>query len=251
MKGNIKSLIFTKILAFSALIWICLYSNKCNFGISMEKNYTLDGYSCLAINRLLSECSLNVMSTGYMSNENSKNELITKKKNISMNCEDPKIQRKIIKDILLKSEERNRLHKKKKSSLLNKIETYFEKRILNQLVSIDEIKYNTDVHKKTAGMIRKNGSPKINILYLVILIGLLFEIFVILYTELTKNKIAALNASAMVVSFILVFVVAITVLCINYIFKKIEEYNIKKANNLRICYNIVNSSSRSNFYYDI
>ncbi|KAI4833828.1 uncharacterized protein MKS88_000320 [Plasmodium brasilianum] len=224
MKENIKSLIFTKILAFSALIWICLYSNKvCNFGISMEKNYTLDGYSCLAINRLLSECSLNVMSTGYMSNEN---------------------------NILLKSEERNRLHKKEKSSLLNKIETYFEKRILNQLVSIDEIKYNTDVHKKTARMIRKNGAPKINILFLVILIGLLFEIFFILYTELTE-EVAALKASAMAVSIVLVFVVAMTVLGINYIFKKIEEYNIKKANNPRICYNIINSSSKSNFYYDI
>ncbi|SBT70507.1 hypothetical protein PMLGA01_030024200 [Plasmodium malariae] len=94
----------------------------------MNNNSILDEYSGLTINRLLSENSMNVI-------------------NIYKNERAHKLRRKIIKEILLKAEERNKLVKKKKSSLCNSIDEYLEKKIPIELCFIDKTQNNKKIDK--------------------------------------------------------------------------------------------------------
>ncbi|SBS99183.1 hypothetical protein PMALA_067890 [Plasmodium malariae] len=126
----------------------------------MDEKKKLDGYSGLTTNGLLSESSLDIISSGYTFGYEGDTELINKKRNIYKNVIVPKSQKKIIKEIVLKEEERNKLSMKKQYSTLNRIDSFFEKNIFNKLYSIDKIMYNMEINEENA---RKMVNKKVGL----------------------------------------------------------------------------------------
>ncbi|SBT86818.1 Plasmodium exported protein, unknown function [Plasmodium malariae] len=254
MLENIKSFIFVKILAFPLLFWIFHYNNNVyTYCKSMNNNSILDEYSGLTINRLFSENSMDVILTGYTSDHKGDTTLIDEKRNIYKNDRDHKLRRKI-KEILLKAEERNRLVKKKKSSLFNSIDSFIEKKIFKELDSINQMQYNMKIDKKIANrLIHKKIFSKFNPALVILLLGLiLFSLHVLFMKLVIKEErgLGVLNnildAVPPVLSAVLFFVSVLAVLGIDYTSKKIEKFNRKKRSKTNIYYNVVDTSAKRN-----
>ncbi|SBS97975.1 Plasmodium exported protein (Pm-fam-a like), unknown function [Plasmodium malariae] len=220
----------------------------------MSNNSILDEYSGLTINRLLSENSMNVILTGYTSDHKGDTTLMDEKRNIYKNERDHKLRRKIIKEVLLKAEERNKLVKKKKPSLFNSIDSFIEKKIFKELDSINQMQYNMKIDKKIANrLIHKKIFSKFNPALVILLLGLiLFSLHVLFMKLVVKGdeNLGVLNnildAVPPVLSAVLFFVSVLAVLGIDYTSKKIEKFNTKKRSKTKIYYNVVNTSAKRN-----
>ncbi|SBT85452.1 Plasmodium exported protein, unknown function [Plasmodium malariae] len=245
---NIKFLIFFKIFISSFLIWICQYYNGVSIcSSSIEKKYSIDGNSCLTVNRLLSGSSLVVKSTGDTSSDVGNTKLMDERKDIYEYIKGTKPGKKKVKEILLKSKGRNRLPKRKQN-ILNRMDTVFEEKIFNYLGTIHIIKDNLEVIKRTERkMVNRKLDLGISSPYLIFLIGLaLFIILVAVVSNYATGDIRpiienALNVVQQILLVVLTFLMALIILCIIYVSIKTAKYEKIKAKNCKICYNIVKS----------
>ncbi|SBT00172.1 Plasmodium exported protein (Pm-fam-a like), unknown function [Plasmodium malariae] len=209
----------------------------------MNKKNKLGAYSGFINNRLLSESLLNIISSGDLLSDEDGTILVDEEKDIYKNCKDDKSRRKIIKKILLKAEERNKLLRKKKNTLLNRIDSYFEKKIFNELECIDKMNNNCKNDKTAARrmLCRKVVSNVITPL-LLFLIGIVFLIcfwaLAISTGGETSQVLTTISTTAhwlsLVISVVLIFGAILVVLYINYTLRKIKIFKIKKENNPKI-----------------
>ncbi|KAI4841041.1 hypothetical protein MKS88_000809 [Plasmodium brasilianum] len=241
MNKNIKSLLFNKIVGFTLLNWICYYKNNKYISCkSMNKMNKLGAYSGFINNRILSESSLNIISSGDSLSDEEDNILVDEEKDIYKNGKDYKSRKKIIKEILLKAEERNKLLRKKKYTLLNKIDSYYEKNIFNELECIDKMNNNSKNDKTAARrMLRKKVVSNITAPLLVFFIGIVFLICfwaLIEYIGVEGGQGVQTTIStvarwlSLVISVVLIFGAILVVLYINYTLRKIKKFKIKKEN---------------------
>ncbi|KAI4839629.1 hypothetical protein MKS88_002186 [Plasmodium brasilianum] len=245
MNKNIKSLLFIKIVGFTLLNWICYYkNNKYIYCKSMNKKNKLGAYSGFINNRLLSESLLNIISSGDSLSDDDGTILVDDEKDIYKNGKDDKSRRKIIKEILLKAEERNKLLRKKKYTLLNRIDSYFEKKIFNELECIDKMNNNSKNDKTAARrMLRRKVVSNVTPPLLVFLIGIVFLIcfwalVISIGDETGQDVLTTISTTAhwlsLVISVVLIFGAILVVLYINYTLRKIKIFKIKKENNPKI-----------------
>ncbi|KAI4837021.1 hypothetical protein MKS88_000614 [Plasmodium brasilianum] len=199
MKENFKPFFFIKIFVFTLLIWIYHYKNNCICGKSIDIKNKLDKYSSLRTNRLLSESSLDVISTGYGSGDKGYYNIMNEKADTYKTDKNSKSRKNIIKEILLKAEERNNLFKKRKYSSFNILDLFLEKDIFNELDSVDKINYNKKIDKQTASLMKRRKTSLGYSLY----------------------------------------------------YNKTENFKINKEGNLKIYYNIFNSTNKKNIQYGI
>ncbi|SBT87043.1 Plasmodium exported protein, unknown function [Plasmodium malariae] len=249
MKQNFRSFFFVKIFAFNILIWLWNYNNNaCDCGKLMYNKCKLNGYSDLTSNRILSDCSIDVKLTADISCDEAYAKLLGVKRDISINDKCSKSQRKIIKEILLKKEERNKLYKKKKT-LLNRMDTFFEKKIYNQLDYIDKIKNNMEINEKNARrMINRKVLLEVSPPFSVLLSSFIVLILCFLCAVLKIDEVSSdtvttpliPNEVLIVFSVFLIFMTTLIILGIIYTSIKCEKYKRLKVNNSKICYNIVN-----------
>ncbi|SBS96163.1 Plasmodium exported protein (Pm-fam-a like), unknown function [Plasmodium malariae] len=200
----------------------------------------LGAYSGFINNRLLSESLLNIISSGDSLSDEDGTILVDEEKDIYKNGKDDKSRRKIIKEILLKAEERNKLLRKTKYTLLNRIDSYFEKNIFNELECIDKMISNSKNDKTAARrMLRRKVVSNVTPPLLVFLIGIVFLIcFLVLNVstgaEEGQNVSTTISTTlpwlSSVISVVLIFGAILVVLYINYTLRKIKKFKIKKEN---------------------
>ncbi|SBS99109.1 Plasmodium exported protein (Pm-fam-a like), unknown function [Plasmodium malariae] len=215
-------------------------------GNSIDKKYTLDEFSRITTDRILSRSSLDTKSTDVTSNDKGDTKLKDEKKNIYENSEIPKPGREKVEEILLENEGRNRLPKRKKT-IFTRMDEFFEKMIFSLLGPIDIIKYNLEINNKIEGKtVNRKMDLGISPPYLVFLAGFaLFIISIALVSHYDNGDVKTMiaNLSSTLYHVILIFLISVVVLSIFgfiYVSIKKEKYEKIRANNSKICYNILN-----------
>ncbi|SBT87249.1 Plasmodium exported protein, unknown function [Plasmodium malariae] len=246
MKGNSKPIIFINILVFTLFVWICYYSdNTINYDKSLDGMYELGGNLFLITNRLLVEGSMNKKSTNDVYGKWEKNKLLGKEKYISNN-HDHRSKSKNLKESLLNKEKGAKMAKEKHTSLLKRIDVYFEKKVFNLLDSIYKIKNNNKISKNTAYIkifqkICLEATPPFLLLLTGLVVVLLLCVLFVYDVSLMKNSgnIGVILCCFVVVvlySLFLICVTAFIVFSIIYALTITLRYNNMKKNNSKICY---------------
>ncbi|SCO92885.1 Plasmodium exported protein, unknown function [Plasmodium malariae] len=247
MKDNSKSINFINILVFTIFVWICYYSdNTINCDKSLDGMYELGGNLFLITNRLLVEGSMNKKSTKDVYGKWEKNKLLGKEKYKSNNY-DHRSKSKNLKESLLDTEKGAKIAKGKQTSLLKRIDIYFEKKLFNLLDSIYKIKNNNKISKNTAYIkIFQKICLAVTPPFLLLLTGLvvvlvlcvLFVWGVYLMNNGSDNMVLFLSFFVAIVLYSLflicvTFFIVFSIICAS---KIILRYNNMKKNNSKICY---------------
>ncbi|KAI4838160.1 hypothetical protein MKS88_002633 [Plasmodium brasilianum] len=147
MKGNIISLIFTKIFAFIFFICIYLYNNDMNTCDKLLiKKDKLSGHLYLRTNRLLSNDSLDSILNKYISRNKNNNKLLNEEE-LSLYSTDTISESEDFKERLSYTEEVDKVAKKKKPTSLNSVDTFLERKLFNIEDSAYKIRNKTSINR--------------------------------------------------------------------------------------------------------
>ncbi|SCP02929.1 Plasmodium exported protein, unknown function [Plasmodium malariae] len=246
MKQYFKFLLFSVIFIFAVLIWIRCYKNNVNnYHKTLHKKYKLDNHLTVTINRLLSEDSIDSILNEYLSDNEGNNKLHVEGKDIYKSYGDNESEIEELIDNSIITDKGAKVATIKKSSFINRLDTYFEKKIFNQLDSIDKIKYRMKINRKAAlKLIYKETAllftPHLSLLF----IG--FILFISKISLIYKES-SILKALSIVNSLVLGFVGLLILVGLFYVLVKIVKYKMMKANNYKLSYNELVSLVRNTF----
>ncbi|SBS99500.1 Plasmodium exported protein (Pm-fam-a like), unknown function, partial [Plasmodium malariae] len=212
-------------------------------GISLDKEH---GYINLRSNRLLLEHSLDLGSIQYLNYDDSNSTL--QDEDIYKNDHGTKSAIGESRESFLSIEELYKFNRKKRSSLLSRMDKFCEKNIFNQLNSIYKIKDNKFINKMTANIkIFKKVVLAVIPPYLAIGAGLI--IVTVLGCVFCGVSLTELSPSSFLI--VLPALVAcmpiLFIMCIAYIFRKFMKYEKIYENKPKLTQKLLNLLFGKNF----
>ncbi|SBT01464.1 PIR Superfamily Protein [Plasmodium malariae] len=243
MKENIKSLIFNKTFAFLLFIWMSYDINNVRGVISLDKQH---GYITLRSNRLLLEPSLDLGSIEYLNYDDSNSTL--QDEDIYKNDHGYKSEIGESRKSFLSIGELYKLDRKKKSSLLSRMDKFCEKYIFNQLDSIYKVKDNKFINKMTAN---KKIFKKVVLAVIppCLAMGAGLIIVTVLSYLFCSTLLTSLSSSSLLIVLpaLIACMPILSIMCIAYIFRKFMKYEKIYENKPKLTQKLLNLLFGKNF----